>query len=167
MKKLIAIILVLGGMTAWATEQGSGHNPTETAGPCTMTTNCIAPFLVWNDQPQNPDDLPDVIKGQTWTGSTPFAIFAMTKAANYTVRLNLDFDDNPVDGVTLDGAWGFNDQMPEWDGSFPITNTLFDWYGAQTEGWIIFNVTEIDATNATSTGVRTFNVSVSGHYHNI
>ncbi|MFW6276322.1 MAG: hypothetical protein ACOC2K_01450, partial [Bacteroidota bacterium] len=96
-----------------------------------------------------------------------YAIFHMTKAADYTVNIKLKFDDNPVGGVKLFGTWDWSDTPPPWSGSFPITNKNFNWHDEQTEGWIKFSVTKIDATNATTTGVRTFNVSISGKYINL
>ncbi|MFP4369239.1 MAG: hypothetical protein ACLFR2_06650 [Candidatus Kapaibacterium sp.] len=165
MKKLIVIMLILGGFTAYATSPG--HNGTVDGGPCTMTTECIAPFQVYNVQPSQPDALPDVIKGQTWTGSVMMAIFEMTKEETRKVRFNVHFDNNPVDGVLLGGRWEFVIAPTGWTGGWPIGTTAFNWNPGSTLCQVGFLVESIDATSATTTGVRSFNVSISGKYINL
>ncbi|MFP4369241.1 MAG: hypothetical protein ACOC2K_01455 [Bacteroidota bacterium] len=164
MKKIIIIMLFVAGFAAYAQ---NGHNPTVESGSAELKTKCIAPFTVENDQANSPapDELPDVILGQTWTGNQLYAMFYLTKARFNSVQLHLAFDENPVDGVRIDGKWAMTTNFPYFT---DIENNDFIWgqpFFAQ--GWIGFWVREIDATNAANPGVRTFTCSISGQYINL
>ena len=133
----------------------------------TMTVKVITPFLIWDATPNSTPSIPDVIKGQkrTLDPAEGALLFEMQKESGYTVRLQLRVP-QPVDGVNLTAHWYFNDTYPDWSGAFPGVplDSDWDWFDQQTQGWVTIRVTEIDATGAGSTGVKTFTANAEGWY---
>ena len=174
MKKIIYLLVFALGINTMFSA-GTTHNefdPEEVE----VSTNIIHPFQIWDSITDDDDDqredrnLPDVIMSQihVLNPEEGILLFRMTKETMKEVQLTLTLP-QPVDGVNLTAHWYFEDTDPFGTYNFPSTpiNHDFLWYEQQTEGWIILKVSEIDASAATTTGVRTFTASCSGHYVNL
>lgn len=162
MKKMIFLIAFMGTFSMAFAQ----HNiPYDESGG--VKAKVITPFSIWDATQNSNPFIGDVIMGKkrVFTNDKPAQLFAMLKEANYTVRLQLRVP-QPVDGVTVTAHWYFNDTPPPWTGEFPgvALNSDWDWYGAQTDGWVTIHVTEIDATLATSLGTKSFKAEAKGWY---
>jgi len=146
-----------------------------------MTAKVIRPFLIWDITPNGNPFLSDVIQGQkkTFNPDLPetgdimttgaVMLFRMQKETMYTVQLTLGLP-NPVAGVKLLAQWYFMDQAPPSTFTWPsipkqAIGGNFNWFDAQSEGWIALLVTEIDATDpAVTVGVKHFTANATGKY---
>lgn len=167
MKRIIMLIVFLSAFGTLLAQ--TNHNPLEDES-AQMSVKVITPFLIWDVTPDSNPFIEDVIKGQKRIFDTfvPAQLFQMQKEADYTVRLQLRVP-QPVDGVSVTAHWFFNDTPPDWQGGFPGTalDSDWDWFGSQTDGWITIRVTEIDAINAGTKGLKTFTANATGWYLNL
>ncbi len=171
MQKILTAIIML--MMSATIAQAQTHNPVE-GDDATMSVKVIKPLTVENVQEQQPDILPDVIKGQV-RELTPqdnsYWIFRVEREAQYHIKFNLTLP-NPIDGVELDGFWGYETSPPQWGetGQYPNRGlwTNWEWTPSELEEfYIILFFTEIDASQAQTTGARTFTATCSAWYHNL
>jgi len=167
MKNIIILLVFLG---AFGTIIAQTTHNTPVDEDATMTVKVITPFLIWDITDNNDSFIDDVIKGQTRTlaPAEGALLFEMQKEADYEVRINLSVP-QPVDGVNITAYWFWSDTPPDWSSGFPNDpiNGQWRWYGSATQGFLTIMVTEINATNAGSTGIKTFTANAEGWYHGI
>lgn len=177
MKKLIIVFALFLGVTVVNAQYSSTTQATEQG---SLTTKVIRPFLVRDATPTSSPELPPIVKGTIRSllpepGSS-LLLFEMFKEPLYSVQLQLSVPQpvygtgGPNDKLSITAHWYFADNPTPWDGDFPgvpLTST-WTWYDVGTnqpyEGWIYIHVLEIDASQATTTGTRTFTATASGHY---
>jgi hypothetical protein len=168
MKKLIVFIVFLGAFGCLLAQ----HNtPVPESG--TLTAKVIKPFYIMDitNTVQGGNPVPEAIKGQKRILTPPEGIllFEMGREAPYIVDFNL-YKPADVDGVKIVGWWEFYEEQPPITFSFPGHPLNQNWYwevSPRDIGWITFKITEIDARNATSVGVKKFTVNARGKYRNL
>lgn len=168
MKKFIVLIVFLGAFSCLLAQ----HN-TAVPESGNLTATVIKPFYVIDitDQVPGGNPVPEVIFGQKRLLTPPEGVmlFEMGREAPYIVDFNT-FKPVDVDGVKIVGWWEIYEEMPPFTFSFPGYPLNENWYwenSTRDKGWITFKITEINAINATSKGVKTFTVHAQGKYRNL
>ncbi len=169
MKKFIILIVFLAALGTLFSQ----HNNPVQSDNGNLTAKVIKPFYVIDitDNIPNGNPVPEVIKGQKRVLTAPEGIllFEMGREAPYIVDFELKIP-QPVDGVTIVGWWEFYEEAPPMTFSFPGYPLNQYWYwenSTRDKGWITFKISEIDARNANSTGIKTFTVNAKGQYRSL
>jgi hypothetical protein len=145
----------------------------------TLKTTVITPFSVRDFTEFTTPHLPDVIMGQVRTlphnaNQDVVCLFEMNKETNYTVYFsNLSVTETSSEGnLKITAHWMWHDELPtnlqDLIG-YPLNQSGARWNNPveQTKAWASIHVEKIDASQATSTGVKVFTATCTGYYEGL
>ena len=177
MKKILAFVFMLAGFSL-AYSAGTTHNVFDPE-DVDVTTTIIHPISITNVLGDE-ETLPDVIKGQIHDLSPDAGLYVFEIKKEDQKNMEFSFTATEVvDGLDLISEWYWTYTNPGTTPDFFATgvHTLSSpwvWGNANDDSdpavggyqtvYALLKVDKLDAEHATSTGVKTFTITCSGHY---